>query len=168
MWMKETNHTEQAKAACLRLLAVRARSRRELKERLEKRGFSAAAIGRALAELRQLGLVNDGEFARAWVEERLRSRPLGEARLRWELRRRGVSEKMAAAVVRRALGDERELRTAGELAQARLRRVCPEREVCGSAVKSELARLSRFLAGRGFSYEVIREVINNLRSGGAK
>jgi len=166
--MKEANHTERAKAACLRLLALRARSRGELRKRLEKRGFSAAIIGKALAELRQLGLVNDGEFARTWVEERLRSRPLGAARLRWELRRRGVSEKMAAAVVRKALGEEGELRIAGELARARLRRVCAEGEVRGSAAKGELARLSRFLAGRGFSCEVVREVINNLRSGGGK
>ncbi len=163
--MKEAD-TNRAKAVCLRLLGIRARSRAELKERLEKRGFSGGAVRGALADLEQLGLVNDAEFARSWVEGRLRLKPVGRARLRWELRRRGVSEKIIAAAVKDALGEERELQIAQELAQTKMERFSLNSQLSTLNSEKHLIRLGRFLTGRGFSYEVIREVIGNLRTGG--
>jgi len=160
--VKKTKEFEHAQLACFRLLDIRARSRAELKERLEKKGFPAGVIRKVLAKLSLLGLVNDEEFARAWVESRLRFRPAGASALRWELRRRGVSEKTAAAVVKEAIDEKGEFGFALELAQVRLKRICGPGQSAISPGKRELARLGRFLAGRGFSYEVVRQVINKL------
>jgi regulatory protein len=155
------NSQTRAKSTCLRLLSLRARSRWELKERLEQKGFSAAVIRQTLADLRRAGLIDDEEFARSWVEGRLHSRPLGAARLQWELRRRGIKADLAAAVVRRALGDEGELKLAEELARLRRGKIFMGKRSF-PLDKSEMIRLGRFLSGRGFSYGIVRKVIHNI------
>ncbi|NIM04721.1 MAG: recombination regulator RecX [Armatimonadetes bacterium] len=160
--MKETEAFGRAKTACLRLLSIRARSRAELQERLKKKGFSAGTIRSVLAELRRMGLVNDKEFARVWVESRLRSKPAGAAALRWGLQRHGVSEKIAAAAVKDAIGEEDELSLALELGRDRLRRIRVEKQSSKSYSKREFERVGRFLAGRGFPYAIVRQVINKL------
>ena len=154
---------ERAKAAALRLLGLRARSRAELQRKLVEKGYSAGLIRRLLAELTRLGLINDVEFARAWVEHRLQSRPAGARALLWELRRRGVDDKIAAAAVQRAVDEAEELRLATELAQARLKRSLGAQPKAAPAGREEFARIGRFLAGRGFAYSVILEVINKLQ-----
>jgi regulatory protein len=144
---------DRAKLVCLRLLSYRARSRAELKTRLEAKGFPPVIIRRTLADLIRLGLVNDEEVARQGVEGRMRFRPSGAAVLRRELAKKGIDSQLAAETVAQLLGEEEEWQLALGLAQARLRR-------SHFAKEKWQARLGRFLAGRGFSYSIIRKVLN--------
>jgi regulatory protein len=159
---KSADTEERAKTACLRLLSVRARSRKELKERLEKKGFSASVISSTLTDLQRVGLVDDNEFARMWVEERLRSRPSGARVLKWQLRRHGIHEELANSVIEKALDSEKELGLVIELAQAKLRRLHSKAQPGAEIGREELARIGRFLASRGFSFDVIKEAFNNI------
>ena len=54
---------EQARALCLRLLTVRARTRSELQEQLTKRGYPGDVSTAVLNRLGEVGLVDDAEFA---------------------------------------------------------------------------------------------------------
>ncbi|MFL6252044.1 MAG: hypothetical protein ACJ75N_16250, partial [Actinomycetes bacterium] len=51
--------SDAAHAAALRLLTTRARTRAELRQRLEGRGFEAAAVAEALDRLERVGLIDD-------------------------------------------------------------------------------------------------------------
>src|SRR6266511_2936995 len=62
---------EAAHAAALWLLESRARTRLELRQRLERRGFEAEAIERALDRLTGVGLVDDEAFARDLAASRV-------------------------------------------------------------------------------------------------
>ncbi|MGH9380269.1 MAG: regulatory protein RecX, partial [Thermoanaerobaculia bacterium] len=61
----------------LDLLARRAHFRAELRQKLERRDFSAAAVDEALGRLAEEGHLDDPATARAFVEERLRRGPEG-------------------------------------------------------------------------------------------
>lgn len=159
---KPADDYERAKTVAFRLLGVRARSRAELQERLEKKGFPAPVIENVLTDLAGMGLINDEEFARAWVNYRTQVRPAGARALTWELRRHGVDDKLAAAVVKETVGEEDELRLATDLARNRLRRLRSRGPAAPEARRDEMARINRFLAGRGFSYDVIRQAINTI------
>lgn len=143
---------EQAKAYALRLLAIRARSEYELRQRLFAKGFDPRTVTDALATLRALDLIDDEQFARAWVEYRQASRPLGRRGLRWHLRRHGVPAPVADEVAHGALDSEGELELALTLARKRLR-------AQSNPGPTDLARLARFLAGRGLDPEVIRQAL---------
>ena len=77
--------------AALRLLERTRRTRRDLERRLEEKGFEPAAVADVLDRLAEVGLVDDAEFARAWLAGRWGRRPSGGRRLQQELRAKGIS-----------------------------------------------------------------------------
>lgn len=90
---------DKARDYCLRLLAIRPRSRRELLQRMRQRGYSERTAESVLQRLDELGLVNDTELANAIVRSALEHRPRGRFALAAEMRRLGLGEEC----IRRAL-----------------------------------------------------------------
>jgi regulatory protein len=140
---------QQAMDAAFRLLARRGRSEAEIAAALEARGASKRVVGRALATLRRLGYVGDERFA-AQSAERWRERGFGSLRIRHELLKAGVDDELA----RRAAGDARGERA---LAAELLARRFDEAALADPRGK---ARAARFLAGRGFTNEIIDSLLD--------
>ncbi|MCX5045904.1 recombination regulator RecX [Aldersonia sp. NBC_00410] len=150
----------QAREACLRLLAARARSRAELEQRLAKRGFGIDVTERVLAWLTEHRLIDDAEFAEEWVQARHYNAGKGKAALAVELRNKGVAaedaERALATITR---DDERD--QAAELVRKKLRttKVAP-----AELDRAERDRLVRRLVGmlarrgypQGMAFDVVR------------
>ena len=148
---------DKAFQAALRLLEQRPRSVAELRTRLGRKEYAPTAIDAALERLAQLGLVDDAAFARRWVEHRQAMRPRGAGALRDELRRKGIAPDLAAHVLsdQALVGDEGA--RALELARATLHKYA------GAADRSAFTRrLGGFLQRRGFSFDVIRPIVDQL------
>lgn len=138
-----------------RLLSIRLRSRRELVDRLRRRGISEGTINAVMRELEHAGLVDDRRFAEAWVRSRIALRPSGVVRLRYELVAKGVPKD----VVDRTLGatlahDEGAL--ALQLARARVHRYR------GAPRDVTYRRLAGILQRRGFSSDIIYTVLRQV------
>jgi len=88
---------EAAREAALRLLERTRRTRSELSRKLREKGFAPALIEEVLDRLAGVGLVDDVEYARAFLAARLGRRTAGWRRLEMELRRRGISGPDATA-----------------------------------------------------------------------
>lgn len=150
--LREAEARSHAMAASLRLLSYRPRSEAELRQRLSRRGAPPALVEMTLARLRELGLVDDAAFARAWVEGRERASPRGRSLLRHELRAKGVADEALAAPLEDVDEEDAALR-AGERRAAALRDLpYPEFR----------RRLGSFLRRRGFSYETVRSTVDRL------
>jgi regulatory protein len=161
--------------AALRLLAHRARSRGELATRLRRKDFPSGLIQPVLDELESRGWLDDAEFARSWIRDRLRLRPRGRRALLAELRNKGVAGDVAEAALDEAFDEpevsEREI--ALSLATGWLRRQPPTLAHAlltgGRDPVAEKAR-RRFqghLARRGIPGGLIRQVLDRLREEGA-
>ena len=90
----EVGDPEVVLAAALRFLETRQRSVAEVRRRLTQAGYQAAFIDIAIQRLGDLGVLDDGAFATAWVESRDRARPRGERALRRELALKGVDREL--------------------------------------------------------------------------
>ncbi len=145
---------EAAREKCLRLLAVRARSAAELRERLKGVGFAPDVVENVIADLAGTGLVDDTEFARSWVASRQAAGGIGKQRLRWELRRKGVAEALIEAALEQAVSDETEEEQALTLAQKRLKG--------GVEDARGLARVRRLLVSRGFGFDTVDRVMRRI------
>lgn len=155
----QLEHAEQgskALHAALRLLEARPRSVAEIRDRLRRKAFAPEAIDEAVAQLQHLGLVDDRAFARAWVENRQTFRPRGPAALRDELRRKGIDR----TVIDQTLADEQLLGDTGEQALELARRVSVRYAHHDRAAFAR--RLGGFLQRRGFDYETVRPIIEQL------
>ena len=125
--------------SALRALRHRDRSAAQIDDQLASRGISEDQRVEALATLERTGLVDDRRFAAARAE-RLADRGAGNAFIRHDLLRAGVDAELVDESVT-ALESERE----------RAERIVARR---GPGAKT-----ARYLAGKGFSEDVIRTVV---------
>lgn len=159
------------RAAAFSLLSVRARSRRELADRLKRKEFPIRLIERCLDEFEDAGWIDDPSFARSVVRDRLRLRPRGPGRMTQELRTKGVSEAVAREAVDTVFEEEEVSieALALEVAQGWFRRQ-------GAGVRAALRsdafsperdkarrRFHAFLARRGFTGSAARDALETLR-----
>ncbi|PYN49091.1 MAG: recombination regulator RecX [Candidatus Rokuibacteriota bacterium] len=108
-----------ARLAAADLLSRRAWTTRELAERLRRRGAPAPVAAEVLADLTARGYLDDAAFAHHWIATRS-ARGYGPARLRAELRARGVAGSLVDAALA-AQGDD-ELERARAVASRRAAR----------------------------------------------
>jgi regulatory protein len=142
--------------AARRLLSVRPRSEKELRDRLRRRGIPEPVVAAVIADLRAQGWVDDRRFADAWVRDRIALRPSGRLRLRHELTRRGVSREVVEATLADALPPSEELALAREVASARAGRY---RDL---PAPTAARRLAGVLLRRGFAAPVVARVLQDL------
>ncbi len=133
----------------LRLLAVRARSRRELELRLLRAGFESPEVEDELGRLEAVGLVDDEAFARQVVEHEMGNRGTGRRAIAGRLAAKGVDR----ATIERTIdesGGRSDAERARDLALERARRLA------GLAPEQAFQRLMGFLARRGYDASVAR------------
>lgn len=145
-----------AREEALKLLERTRRTRVDLERRLRDKGFADATIAEVLDRLAAVGLIDDAEYARAFLAGRWGRKPAGWRRLQQELRAKGVGDD-AVAAARAAIesrdGAVDEIETARKLvAQARRRYAALEPRV-------QSQRLYALLARRGFDGDVIRRAL---------
>ncbi|MBI2002161.1 MAG: regulatory protein RecX [candidate division NC10 bacterium] len=133
----------------LRLLAMRAMSTEELRQRLARRGYAADPIASVVARLTASRYLDDAEYARTWARSRAHRRSLGPARLARELRARGIAELEISATLDEVFG-ERDVRSVAEAAAIR-----KLRDLQGVPPLVARRRLAAFLTRRGFPAEII-------------
>jgi len=149
------------KVSALRLLALRAHTRAELRQKLRSRGHGGRGLEALLERLAGLGYLDDGAAARGWARRRLESRPMGRRLMEGELRARGVPAEILAAVLSDFYGGEAERELALRAAEKRLR------AWGGTDAPRARDRLLRFLQGRGFQAQVCLSVADEVLTGRA-
>ena len=132
----------------LRMLARREYSRREMQDRLSSPDADDAEVQSVLDEFEQKGWLSERRFVEAVVQTRRRR--FGAGKVLRELKDKGVSED-GLAEAREALAD-------GEMEAARS--IWQKKFGEPPVSLAERAKQTRFLAGRGFSSEVIRKILD--------
>jgi regulatory protein len=143
---------QAALAKAADLLARRDHFRAELARKLAQRAFPAEVVARALDRLGELGHLDDATAARRWAEGAVERKGFGPRRLLAELTRRGVAEEDARAAAAGAFPE-------GERAVAR-------RVAARCRRPDDRAAVARHLDRKGFSSDVIIEILGGLESEG--
>ena len=138
--------------AAYRLLAVRPRSEQEIRQRLQKRGFESDHLEKAIASLKEKGLLDDGAFARFWKDNRQSFRPRSRRLTALELRRKGVD----GAAIATAVNEIDEGESAYRAALSRARRLIT------SDYQDFRRRLGQYLVRRGFDYDIIQQTVDKI------
>jgi regulatory protein len=152
----EELRAEQARAdamsAAVRLVSRRARSEKELRERLRQRGVDPSLVDATVGRLKELGLLDDRAFAASWVQGREHSAPRSRRLLVSELRGKGVSGDAA----HEAAGVVNEPEAAYRAASKRAR------GLAGKPFDEFQRKLGDLLLRRGFDYEIAKETVKRL------
>ncbi len=146
------DEVERAYERALNFLSYRPRSEAEVRRNLRKKNVEDGVVEAVVERLTRAVMLNDREFARYWVENRLQFNPRGVRALRHELWEKGVP----ASVITDTLADfdeEAAARKAAEAGACRLPHLEP---------RDFRRRLGAYLARRGFSYAVIEPLVEEM------
>lgn len=158
--LRRTEEIRQARESAIRLLSYRARSEKEIRDRLRKKGFGSSTADEVLDSLLKSGLVNDQEFARAFAHDKLLKKPMGRVMLKQELRRKGISKETIEQVLSEAYGSEDEDQYAFELATKRIK--LSQSSFARLDPLKQRKRLSDYLARRGFNWETVAKAVERV------
>ncbi len=156
--IEKLESNNKARDRALRLLGNRIHSRKELTLKLKQKGFKPAQIEGTLKYLEEQGYLDDEEFAVQLVKTRKERNPKGSVFVRRELLQKGVDEDIVEKVI------------------AEHYPLCDEIEIARRVVAKKIKgfrnlsfwekqnKLKQFLSGRGFQFEVIEEVLDDIEN----
>jgi regulatory protein len=136
----------------LHFLGYRARSEKELRDRLRRYGYGEETVEGVVGRLKELGYLDDEEFARLVVREK--ARRYGPKRVLGELLKSGVEAELAQGVVDEEFAGRSELEEASSAAARRYNK---------GGSNAEARRVYGYLMRRGYSAEVSAEVARGYR-----
>jgi len=148
----------------LRFLSFRPRSEKELRDYLSGKARSRSArkivseeslINSIIEKLKKDRFLNDEEFTRWWVEQRTLIKPRACRVIKFELKQKGIAKDLIDSLFENDEGSDfiKALKLA-EKKMVRLAKIEDKRKV--------YEKLGRFLASKGFNWDTIKEVIDQI------
>ncbi len=150
--LQATDDREVAYQQALKLLSYRQRSVAEVRRNLKEHRYSEEVVSEVLTRLQNNGLLDDRRFAESWVENRNVFRPRSKRALAVELRQHGIADEDIDPITQEI--DDEELAYQAGLKHSRRMENLEWMEF--------RQKLSSFLARRGFSYDVIKSVVERI------
>lgn len=141
-----------ALAYALYLLGRRARSKRDLLDKLRAKEYGEEEITETLAKLEQNQLIDDSRFAHNYAEDKVRIYRRGRHRIALELIHKGINKEIVQAVTKE-IKPEDELTAAKSLLEGK------KRQWSHLTERQRFERSVSLLQRRGFSGAVIREAL---------
>lgn len=155
----EDDDLKGAKKYVNKLLSIRPRSEKEVKERLKKKGFTPRTISQVTDLAKGKNLINDERFAQEFVNGRLSRKPKGKFALRRELQAKGIDEEIIQKTLDKKFKDLDVGKIIKELAVKRLKRYR------GEDTTKQYRKTTDFLKRRGFPPPDIYEIVKKLVAG---
>lgn len=138
------------------LLRQRPRSEYEIRSRLKLKGYDEPVIEEIVTLLRNSGDIDDRRFALVWMESRMHMNPVGDVVLKYELKEKGINDSIIEATLNTKAEKYDEYAAAFNMAKerfARFRKLDRQKA---------MKRVYDFLMRRGFKYDTIRRIVEEL------
>ncbi|MFF2482577.1 regulatory protein RecX [Paenibacillus sp. NPDC058071] len=145
------NERYRAYALAVAYLGMKARTRRQIEQYLQRKELEADSIQYVLERLETEHIVDDEEYAKQFAMQKIRYSQKGRLWIKQELQQRGVS-KQAAAQAAESIDKESELDAALSAARKKWRTLKGEDY-------DRKRKLTAFLLRRGFPGSVAREAV---------
>ncbi|MDP2638027.1 MAG: regulatory protein RecX [Candidatus Levybacteria bacterium] len=143
----------------LKFLSYRPRSEKEVRDRLRIKikdlriKDTGQLIDDVIEKLKKQRFINDEEFARLWVENRLRFKPRSSRLIKLELKQKGINPETINSL---QLTIDNDLDSARKLVEKRIGRLK------GLEKQEIYEKLGRFLASRGFNWDTIKRSVDEV------
>lgn len=135
---------------------LRQHSEKEVRDYFRNKQLSQMIIDAVIEVLKKKGMVNDMEFAKAWVEARRRSKQKGIRAIKQELYQKGIGKE----VIEEAISCQSSAVSEEELAkQALEKKIRVWKNLDPQKLKQ---KATEYLLRKGFEYEVIKGLLSKL------
>ena len=153
----EQNKLFYIKQKAFRLLGRRQHSSSELRRKLWNKDYEQKLIDEVIEDLSKNGYIDDTEFIRVFMAEKSKTKNWSRKRIKSELIKRGLDSKLIDKILSEQYS-ESDYDNASTVAKKKVE-VLTKRNL----EKKELrTKLSTYLFSKGFDYEVIKDVVNQI------
>ncbi len=135
-----------------KLLGIKDRSEKELRQKLNLKGYKAALINETIKYFKDIGMVNDKILAESIVSFRGENRILGGFGCRQYLKKRGIPEDIVKEII---FPFEKEIEKANRIIDKKISHFMKYPE------KDRFNKIYQFLYRRGFDSEVISDALRS-------
>lgn len=136
----------------LKFATLRPRSEKEIGLWFKRKNIEIDLQKELFSQLKKLGFVNDKEFIKWWIDQRLTFKHASKKRIVYELRQKGIKDSLIKQTIENTEFQEE------EQAQKTLERKA--KNVKTPLNQKDKVRLYGYLARQGFSWEVIKKAID--------
>ena len=147
----QDSDANRAKEKALYLLGYRSHSKKELAEKIARAGVGRQAAQEAADRMEELGLIDDGAYARQYAKELFTRKRYGAMRVRQELLRKGIDGELIEEVLA-GYGDE-------DAAQGNIQAVLEKKYPGWEEDDRQHRRAFAALRRMGYSFEDIRQAM---------
>ncbi len=156
------NSTEEftlAKQKALRFLSYRMRSEKEIRAKLIEKEFQTKTVDEVIKNLHSLGLINDLEFASAFVHDLLLRKPAGQRLIRQKLLLKGIQPSIIQSILEKDIAVNEQ----GLALQAARKQMQRYKAVNKKVDEKKIQqRVAQHLARRGFAWSIISPVLKKV------
>jgi len=143
---KDADVLTRARDKALRLLGVRNRSTKELRQRLTADGFSDSVSDEVLKKLAESGLLDDRKFALERARAMGKGKGWGPRKLRADLIQRGVTNETADEAIGQAYGKQ----SSGQIMRRQAKKRFGQEVLSSAADRKTRGKVVRYLLQKGF------------------
>jgi len=140
---------QEAKDAAFKLLSFRMRSIAEMRKRLKEKSFSQIEIDHVIDKLTKLNYLNDVEFGKAFVKEKIKNKKIGPKAIKSELFPHQLSPDFVDELIESIYKKYK----INDLITFHLKRKKIKKNT--QMNKSDLSRLNNYLLRKGFEWDNI-------------
>ena len=151
---------ESAYQHALNFISYRPRSSKEVLDKLAHQSYERTLANQIVDLLKEQHLLNDVEFARMYVRDRLKGKPMGRSLLRKRLMAKGISFQLSDRVLTEYVTEEDEEAAAKALLTRKLKASATRFSKLDALTRQK--RLMDYLVQRGFSFEIASKTARNL------
>jgi regulatory protein len=144
---KKISADGKLRARALEWLLNRPHSEREFRDYLYKKKVEPEQIESLVGEMAERGYLDNAKFA-AWFTELQARRGKSDRAIRAELFKKGIGRELADQTVEEGAGDEAE----------RLKAIVEKKRHL-SRYKNDPQKLIQYLIGKGFSWQLVKEIL---------
>jgi regulatory protein len=145
----------RCKNSALKTIERSFKTEKEVIEKLKEKGYSENAINKSIEFLKQYNFLNDFDYAKAYIKDKLNS--VGSQKIKYTLIQKGIAKE----IIEELLADsdkDNEKNTAFNLAKKKLD-IIRKKESDNYKISG---KLYRYLTSRGYSYDIVNEVVREV------
>ena len=139
----------------LKFIGYRSRSEKEIIDRLRKKKIDEKMISEIMAKLQEWKFIDDIAFAKQWIESRVVNRHKSIRLVRLELLKKGIKKEIIDSLFEN-FSKESDVASIEAIIRKKIKRL-------NIQDRNDLQKLSRYLLGKGFDWETVKEAINKFR-----
>ena len=150
--IKDYDEFNLGKKTAFSFLGYKPRTEKELKKKLKEKKISEQNIEKTLNTLKEFKFLDDNQYAKMFLEEKLNYKPAGKRLISMKLAEKGIKKEVIENVISSQYSEEKEKKKAKELLAKYIKKVKAKSDI------DKKQKCYRYLLSKGFDFDIIKEV----------